>query len=189
MSAKLNTIFGAALIAFFILLPPACKEKAKSEPAEADQVLENFTAFESNSGKRLWDLNAVKAYVHESENTVLLKDFKVRFYKKDWEKLDIPNKTEKDIVDSILKAKSGNIDMTKNDFSTKGETTVTTFEGETLKCDDLYYLAKAKKIFTDSNFTLYRKDSTIKGIGLEATPDLAVVIVKHNRVVVEKKKQ
>ena len=180
------SLAGIILISAFLLFPLSCKKKAKQEQAEAEQVLENFTAFESNSTRRIWDLNAKKAYVQESENIVLLKDFKVRFYKKNWETLDIPKKTEKDIVESILKAKLGKIDERKNDFSTEGETTVETSEGETLKCDGLIYRSAEKKIFTDSKFTLYRKDSTIRGEGLEATPDLSVVIVKHNKVVVKK---
>ena len=180
-----NMVFRQKNLYFLLaaLLFVSCSRKIETEMPEAEQVIENFTAFESDAGKRIWDLNARKAYVQESENFVLAKDFKVRFYRKGWESSHSPGRKEEDIIDSVLTANSGKIDMQKNDFSTEGKTKVKTSDGETLECEDLRYVAEEKKIFTDSQFTLIRKDSVIKGTGLEATPDLSVVIVKNNRVV------
>ena len=147
--------------------------------------LSTFTAFESVAGKRLWDLNASKAYVHEDEDVTFLEDFKVRFYKKGWEDSYKPGATEKDIIESVVTAKSGKIDMQKNDFYTEGKTLVTNHEGDVLECEDLRYLASKKRIFTDSDFVLSRTNSTTKGKGLEATPDLSVIILKKSKVIVK----
>ncbi|PIZ13861.1 MAG: hypothetical protein COY53_02580, partial [Elusimicrobia bacterium CG_4_10_14_0_8_um_filter_37_32] len=78
------------------------------------------------------------------------------------------------------------MDIGKNDFHTIGKTTVITADNEILECEDLKYVDREKKIFTDSSVVITRKDSVIKGKGLEATPDLSSVIVKNNRVEIKK---
>lgn len=150
-----------------------CSRKIEFGDKGPEQVLENFTVFETDCGKKIWDLTAAEAQISEKTKIILLNDFKVKFY-------------NNDKLSSVLKSSKGKIDSQNNNFFTEDKTTVTTSDGEILYCDNLKYISKDKKIFTDSNVKIVRKDYIITGTGLEATPDLSVVIIKQNKTVLKR---
>src|SRR3989339_221301 len=145
----------------------AVKRAARS--AGPEQVLKNFTVFESRNGIKNWVLAANEAQVFESQKNARLADFTVKFFTAD-------GKTTK----AVLKAKSGEIDTARNDFYTKGPTTITSANNDVLDSSDLRYKADTKKIYGDSYVKLTRKDGVVEGMGLEAEPDLSSVIIKES---------
>lgn len=147
----------------------------KRKEKKPEQILQNFTAFESKDGIKLWKLIAKEAQIYESESNVKLRDFKVTFFKKNG----------KDI-DAVITALKGEIDTNANNFYTEGETVVTNSLKEVLECVGLYYDTNQQKIFSDSDVTLTRADSIVRGKGFEATPDLSSVIIKENIVNLKK---
>lgn len=155
-----------------------CSEESnyqKRKEKKPEQILERFTAFESKDGIKIWKLVAKEAQIFESESNTNLKDFIVTFFKSDGKS-----------VDAVLQAPSGEMDMRVNNFKTQGRTIVKNSIKEVLECTDLYYNAKDKKIYSDSDVRLTRADSIVKGKGFEATPDLSSVIIKENVVNVKK---
>ena len=152
---------------------------------EAEQVIEQFTAFESDQGKKIWDLTAAKGY--EENNVTIVKDFVVRFYRKGLTLAQMNALKDKDRINSTLKAACGRIvaiDTQKSDFFTEGKTYITTPYGEKLVTSDLTYSSDKKKIYTEAEYVLTRNDSVIRGKGLEAEPDLSVIILKNNRILI-----
>jgi len=177
------------LLILFLLFILSCNtnsinnvEKTQDNtPSPPEQVLNKFSAYGTKEGKKIWYLTAEKAYVYESKNIALLEKFNVKFFKTD-KNTNLPTNQ----ISSVIKSNSGEMDIGKNDFHTIGKTTVITADNEILECEDLKYVDREKKIFTDSSVVITRKDSVIKGKGLEATPDLSSVIVKNNRVEIKK---
>ena len=173
------------LLILFLLFILSCNtnsinnvEKTQDNtPSPPEQVLNKFSAYGTKEGKKIWYLTAEKAYVYESKNIALLEKFNVKFFKTD-KNTNLPTNQ----ISSVIKSNKGEMDIGKNDFHTIGKTTVITADNEILECEDLKYVDREKKIFTDSSVVITRKDSVIKGKGLEATPDLSSVIVKNNRV-------
>ena len=143
---------------------------------EVNQVIENFNMFESNSGIKKWNMTAETAQFVENEKYVLLINYTVKFF----------NEKKQGVVRSVLTALKGRLDTKTNDFYTIGETTVTNFGNEILWCRDLRYVSKKERIFTDSKIRIERKDSLLTGTGLEATPDFESIIIKQNRIEVNK---
>ena len=151
------------------------------EESTPEQVLEDFTAYSTKGGRKAWFLEAQRSQVYESRNIASLEEFSVKFYK-----TDKTNSFPTDEISSVIRAGRGELDISRNNFTTMGKTTVTTWDNELLECEDLRYVENEKKIFTDSSVVITRENSIIRGRGLEATPDLSVVVVKHNRVDVKR---
>ncbi|MFN3967090.1 MAG: LPS export ABC transporter periplasmic protein LptC, partial [Endomicrobiia bacterium] len=171
------SIFISLFITYYSLLILSCKtkENIKQQIGEPEQVLKNFTAFESKEGKKIWRLVAEEAMVYESEKIVILKNFSVNFFSEEG------NKSV-----AILKAPSGRINSDTNDFFTEGKTLLKTNNNEILECKNLIYRSSLRKIFSDSEVKLTRKDAIITGKGIEATPDLSSIIIKENIVEIKK---
>jgi len=138
-----------------------------------EQVIKNFTAYQTKSGRKLWDLTAKQANIYKDNNLVKLKDIFIKFY-------DTKKKIK--FVISTLKAQEGKINTDTNDFYTIGYTTVTNYDNEILYCFDLKYISSEDKIFTESNIKLIKEDTIITGEDLEASIDLKKILIKKNKI-------
>ena len=169
------------LLATHYLLLTGCEKKENIESiteireSSPEQIIKNFTAFESKAGKKVWSMIAEQAEIFESKNSagksISIKNFTIKFYSEDGK-----------FVDGVLNASKGEIDTAKNEFKTFGKTTLNSASGEKLECTDLYYDPKTQKIYSDSQVKLIRKDAIITGKGIVANPDLSSVIIKENMV-------
>jgi len=164
---KINRIILILLVCAFA----GCSDEALTSKPQTgpEQVLKKFTAFESKNGIKNWTLTAREAQIFESQKNAKLKDFLVNFFTDDGKH-----------IKAILKAKSGEIDTSKNDFYTKGPTTITSTDNTVLQSADLRYKSDTKKIYGDSYVKLIKADGIVEGKGLEAEPDLSSVIIKES---------
>ncbi|MEW6041412.1 MAG: LPS export ABC transporter periplasmic protein LptC, partial [Elusimicrobiota bacterium] len=84
-----NISISVFLISILLLFFAGCSGESKKNyrlPA-ADQVLENFSTFRSERGKKVWELVSTRAKIYEKQNIVEVMDFKVDFYSKDGSKV------------------------------------------------------------------------------------------------------
>ncbi|OGS19939.1 MAG: LPS export ABC transporter periplasmic protein LptC [Elusimicrobia bacterium RIFOXYA2_FULL_40_6] len=164
---KFGRIAVAALVFGFF----GCSDKALTSKSQAgpEQVLKKFTAFESKNGIKNWTLIAQEAKIYESHKNAQLKDFLVNFFTDDGKQ-----------IKAVLKAQLGEIDTDKNDFYTKGPTTITSADNTVLQSTDLRYKSDTKKIYGDSYVKLIKSDGIVEGKGIEAEPDLSSVIIKES---------
>jgi len=171
-----NFLIHPLLIATSLLLTVGCNkpENKTEQKIQPEQVIKNFSAFETREGKKYWKLVAEEAKIFETKNLATLKNFSINFYSENGEK-----------ISAILKAPAGKIDTNNNDFFTEGKTIIKT-ENEILECENITYKSSLNKIFSDSRVKLTRKDAIVKGKGIEATPDLSSIIIKENLVEVKK---
>ncbi|OGS20873.1 MAG: LPS export ABC transporter periplasmic protein LptC [Elusimicrobia bacterium RIFOXYA2_FULL_39_19] len=167
------------LLFLFPVVCTACVDNnaVMGKKSGSEQILKDFVAFESEKGVKQWTLKSAEAVINDSQKNVQLKAFTVDFYDKDGI-----------TIKSVLKADAGRMDTSKNDFYTKGRTTMKSTVDGLLESTDLYYKAQTKLIYGDSYVKLTRKDSVIEGSGFEATPDFSSVIIKENTVDVKESK-
>ncbi|MDI6641662.1 MAG: LPS export ABC transporter periplasmic protein LptC, partial [Elusimicrobiota bacterium] len=153
---KLGIIFISLLFGLCSLLILSCEKKeniksqtnvAKSAP---EQILKNFTAFESKAGKKVWSLVAESAEVFDK--VTLIQNFTIKFYSENGKS-----------IDGILKASKGEINTEKNEFKTIGKTFLNSSAGEKLECSNLYYNPQTKKIYSDNDVKLERIDAIVTG--------------------------
>jgi LPS export ABC transporter protein LptC len=171
-----NFLIHPLLIAMSLLLTVGCSksENKTEQKVQPEQVIKNFSAFETREGKKHWKLVAEEAKIFETKNLATLKNFSISFYSEDGKK-----------ISATLKAPSGKIYTNNNDFFTEGKTIIKT-EKEKLECENVAYKSSLNKIFSDSNVKLIRQDAIVTGKGIEATPDLSSIIIKENLVEIKK---
>ena len=163
---------------FLLLLVPACKNQdivlqEGTSAKRPEQEIENFTAKQTKEGKPDWILNAASAQILETEKKIFLDAPKILFY-------------EKGVEVSDLVAEKGRINTENYDIWGDGDCLLTTRKGEVLKTRNLHYRSDIKKIVTDEKVKLIRPDEVIDGQGLEATPDLETIIIKKQKVTLNK---
>jgi LPS export ABC transporter protein LptC len=177
MKAKETPMRNSLFILMTIALFSSCGENRKRPIEEAppipEQAIEKFSITETEGGKPHWVLEAASAQIMESEKRAVLQLPRVKFY-------------QKGEYVSTLVASKGRINTENYDIWGEGKCTLTTAKGETLETSNLHYRSDIQKIVTEDNVKLTRPNETIYGQGMEATPDLASIIIKKQRTEVRR---
>lgn len=167
----------AACVVVSVLSLSSCgrggKDRSAKIPAEPGQEIEHFSVKETRDGSPTWVLDASSAQILEQQKKVLLQNPKIKFYQ-DGEQV------------SDLTADNGRINTENYDIWGDGECLLTTVKGETLTTKNLHYRSDIRKIVTDEKVKLVRPDETITGVGMEATPDLETIIIRKQKVTLNK---
>lgn len=163
------------LTTFFI----ACSKKAverTNQTAKPEQTIEEFSVVDANGGKPHWSLTASSAQILETQKIVLLNSPKIKFFE------------EGKYVSTLVSAK-GKINMDNYDFFADGDCVLTTAKGERLDTRNLRYDSVSKKILTNEKVKLVRPGEVIYGDGLEATPNLEVIKIANQKLIVTDEKK
>jgi LPS export ABC transporter protein LptC len=163
----------------FIVFIISCSKKAvekSSQPAQAEQTIEEFSVVDAKGGKPHWSLTASSAQILETEKVVLLNLPKIKFF-------------EKGKYVSTLTSAKGKINMDNYDFFAEGQCVLTTAKGERLDTSNMRYDSVFKRIVTNEKVKLVRPGQVIYGDGLEATPDLEVIKIKNQELIVNDENQ
>ncbi len=160
-----------AVFLFGLMLLSGCTagpSGGKTSP-DADNRIIGFNLAQTVAGKTDWTLVSKEAVVSEKEKKVYLDGINATFYSKG-----------KQI--SRITSNKGYLDTSTDDLYCQGGCVVTTYRGERLETEELYYKDSLKKIFSDVDVKLLQEDGTIYGKGLEATPDLESIVIKQQRI-------
>lgn len=154
-----NIIVFAAI--FFAI---GCQKEGNWEMPHPAEKITAFTLKEVHGGLLRWELQGESAL--EKGDTIVIYQFILKFYKNDG------------TVASILRADSGYISKETNDLKALGNVIVVSNDSTTLWTDELNWIEEKQKIETES-FIKYKKgEKFYTGEGLEADPDLNLIVVK-----------
>jgi LPS export ABC transporter protein LptC len=151
------------------LLPfGGCKDKpvAGPTPALPNQIIECFTLHESNSGKRLYTLQASRALVYEAEQRVDVTELHVSFY------------DDNGAVHSTLVADQGTIYSRTEDLVARGNVSVTTEDSTVLLTDSLAWSNAARLVRTDAPLLISTPKGRVKGKGLVSDAGLSKIEIQ-----------
>ncbi len=181
-----KTISGFSVLALLFIAgcyaPPTTPADFADKP---DQWVEKFTITETRSGVPVWVLNSEIAKFYNSQSKVVLDNIKIEF-------MSMPPSVKKRSKESLMQAKKaqtlsarlsapkGEVQTVTRDLSAWGGVHVQSQDGSTLSTERLNYSAARQRVWTESHVKIVRKESTLIGEGMEATPDLSTVkIFKH----------
>jgi len=162
-------VLGAVFFMVFYSFQRSKKDKDENPPPIPEQAIEKFNITETEKGMPHWVLDASAAQILDTQKKVLLTSPCIKFY-------------EGGKYVSTLIAATGRINTDTYDMWGDGNCFLTTAKGETLETSNLHYRSDVKRVFTDEKVKLVRADETIYGVGLEATPDLEMILIKKQRV-------
>ncbi|MDR1195003.1 MAG: LPS export ABC transporter periplasmic protein LptC [Endomicrobium sp.] len=165
------------IIFFALIFCLGCKQEKtviEETPPMAEQAVEQFTITETEEGKLKMVLESESAIIDETKKEAVLKLPRVKFYK------------EGEYV-STLVTESATINLETYDVFGHGKCTVDTANNEHLQTTDLQYNAKKNIVFSKNNVKLTRQDEIVYGKGFEADTDLEKIIIKKQRVELNKK--
>jgi len=146
---------GYALAAVFLVLL-ACNDKpvCGPNPVLPNQTVEALTLHESSSGKRLYTLEAQKAYVYDPAQRVDVTGVRVLFY------------DEVGRVSSTLVADEGSIYSRNEDLVARGHVVVRTADSTKLETDSLAWSNQRQLVRTDADLVIVTPKGRIEGKGL-----------------------
>ncbi|MBN1823592.1 MAG: LPS export ABC transporter periplasmic protein LptC [Endomicrobiales bacterium] len=171
----ISALFLGAFL-FFLFSTDDVGKEGENAPPIPEQAIEKFNVTETEAGKTKWVLDAKSAQIVESQKKVYLDAPVIKFY-------------EGGEYVSTLVSEKGRIDSNNYDIWGDGKCLLTTVKGERLDTHNLHYKSEIKRIVTEEKVKLERKDETIYGQGMEATPDLETIMIKKQRVVMHEKKK
>lgn len=157
------------------LLPFAAGCRRSGGPAgeEPVQRLEGLRLSQSTLGSPGWDLNAPSAELVEGDKLAQLSEPQLAFYEK-----------KKQV--STVTARSGLVHMDTYDVTLTSDVVVRSLrDASTLTTQTLQYSSKLKKFVTDAEVLVKRPGGTLRGRGLEASPDLSDIAIFHQRTQLE----
>ena len=156
---------------FVILLCPfllflGCRHRPTPESTTLpDQVIEEFRLHESQSGRRLYTLEAERALVYENEQRSDVVQPKVLFY------------DEGSRIYATLWADSGTIYSRTEDLMAKGRVRVVTADSTVLVTDSLAYNNRKQVVRTNAPVLIQTPEGTVSGQGLISDPGLMKIEV------------
>jgi len=156
---------GSYLLAAVSLMLLGCNEKpvCGPNPVLPNQVIEAFTLNESSSGKRLYTLEAQKAYVYDPVQRVDVTGLRVLFY------------DEKGGVNSTLVADEGSIYSRNEDLVARGNVIVRTSDSTKLETDSLAWSNQRRLVRTDADLVIETPKGRIEGRGLVSDAGLSKI--------------
>jgi len=143
----------------------ACNDKpvCGPNPVLPNQVVEAFTLHESSSGKRLYTLEAQKAYVYDPAQRVDVTGLRVLFY------------DEVGGVNSTLVADEGSIYSKNEDLVARGHVIVRTSDSTMLATDSLSWSNQLRLVRTDADLVIQTPKGRIEGKGLVSDAGLTKI--------------
>jgi LPS export ABC transporter protein LptC len=158
-----KTVFCVLCSVFCVLL--ACDEKpvCGPNPVLPSQVIEAFTLHESSSGKRLYTLEAQKAYVYDPAQRVDVTGLRVLFY------------DEVGGINSTLVADEGSIFSKNEDLVARGHVIVRTSDSTMLTTDSLSWSNVGRLVRTDADLVIETPKGRIEGKGLVSDAGLTKI--------------
>lgn len=156
------------IILFVLIIFIACREsepKAGSENVPS-QIVEGFRLMESVSGKKLYQLQALKAYIYEASNKIDVTEPKIIFF----------DDAGKEF--STLVAHSGSVNNKSSDLIARNEVIVQTQDSTYLYTDSLVWLNSRQIVTTDAWVTINSKQGNIEGQGLISDAGLKKIEIK-----------
>lgn len=153
---------------YVLIIFISCRESEPKPGAEniPSQIVEGFRLTESVSGKKLYQLQAVKAYLYESSNKIDVTEPKIIFF-------DDRGKEFSNLV-----ARSGSINNKSSDLIARNEVIVQTQDSTYLYTDSLVWLNSRQIITTDAWVTINSKQGNIEGQGLISDAGLKKIEIK-----------
>ena len=156
------------IILFVLIIFIACREsepKAGSENVPS-QIVEGFRLMESVSGKKLYQLQALKAYIYEASNKIDVTEPKIIFF----------DDAGKEF--STLVAHSGSVNNKSSVLIARNEVIVQTQDSTYLYTDSLVWLNSRQIVTTDAWVTINSKQGNIEGQGLISDAGLKKIEIK-----------
>jgi len=157
-----------------VVLLGACHSKRAATAEQPSQRLESVEMSQSTLGKPAWRRRARAATLENGDAVALLDAPEVSFYKE-----------RKEV--STVSAESGVLQTDTHDVTLSTNVVVRSLEDKsTLKTSELVYSSQKKKFLTDKDVLVTRPGGTLRGRGLEASPDLSDIRIFNQRTVMEK---
>jgi LPS export ABC transporter protein LptC len=140
----------------------ACNDKpvCGPNPVLPNQEIDAFTLHESSSGKRLYTLEAQKAYVYDPAQRVDVTGLRVLFY------------DEVGGITSTLVSDEGSIYSKNEDLVARGHVVVRTSDSTLLETDSLAWSNQRRLVRTDADLVIQTPKGRIEGKGLESDAGL-----------------
>lgn len=150
------------------LLLGGCLERQMPPGEERlpDQVIEEFELVETASGRRVFRLEAVRAFVYDADGRVEVHSPRVTFLDDDGS------------VFSTLEADSGTISPKSQDLVARGHVRIATEEGTSLATDSLTWSNREQVVRTDAPVVVGTPSGRIEGHGLVSDAGLSKVTIK-----------
>jgi LPS export ABC transporter protein LptC len=158
-----------------LLVASACEDSGArptttvQAPDTADQVLEGFSHYVTNSGIRRSRVEADTAYFYEGTQITNLTKLKVTFY-------DL-----KGAESSTLTAKRGVYRWQDGSMEANDNVVVVAPDGRRLTTERLRYDNASNQISTDRHFTFERGDEHLEGTSFRSVPDFRNVVTDRPR--------
>ncbi len=157
------------LLAVALLPAAACGPKRAAPAEERTQTLEGLVLRQSESGRPSWTLKARLAVLREDEKKALLTEPSMEFLRGGK-------------VVSRVTALEGEVGTETRDVRLSRSVALDSLDDKSrLTTDELTYSSERKKFRTDRDVLVMRPEGTLRGRGLEATPDLSEIRVFNQR--------
>ena len=154
-------------------LAAACHRSGGPAGEEPTQRLEGLRLSQSTLGSPGWDLDARSAELIEGDKLADLTQPALAFYEK-----------KKEV--STVTARKGLVHMDTYDVTLTSDVVVRSLRDDsTLRTEVLRYSSQRKKFLTDAEVEVKRPGGTLRGRGLEASPDLSDIAIFHQRTQLE----
>jgi len=156
------------VVTFVLIILISCRESEPKVGSEniPSQIVEGFRLTESVSGKKLYQLQAVKAYLYESSNKIDVTEPKIIFFDDSGREF------------SNLVARSGSVNNKSSDLIARNEVIVQTQDSTYLYTDSLVWLNSRQIVTTDAWVTINSKQGNIEGQGLISDAGLKKIEIK-----------
>jgi LPS export ABC transporter protein LptC len=161
------------MMAAILLLLVGCGEEnrmeSRTEPGDVpDQILEDFTTSQTDSGKVSWTLTAPEARVYSSRNLVVAERPHIDFYEEDGTR------------SSVLDALEGTVFRETGDMEARKNVVLTTNEDYVLATESLRWNQETEKIVTDEFVRITKGENVYTGYGLVCDQRLDVFEIKRD---------
>jgi LPS export ABC transporter protein LptC len=163
-------VIGCALVCACVLAVGGCGKQEGGMPGGSgtrpDQEIDGFTLTQTREGQRVWSLRAANALVYDDADRVEMTDLRLDFF------------DEKGDPQSTLTADEGTLSRRTNDMEATGNVVVYAADGTVLTTERLTWNEMTGKIESDQRVTVTKGRDVMKGVGVEADPDLKNIRVK-----------
>jgi LPS export ABC transporter protein LptC len=162
ISFRNNLIAGAAVLMSLLLVccDRSDEDYSIDEPEICDQVINDFTTIESDSGKVKWKITAPVARVYSSRDLLVTDNPVIYFYDEEGE------------ITSVVTADKGEIDQKTRDLTAIGNVVVKSREGYLLETESLIWVQQKGRIQTEDYVKFTRDGDVVEGYGFRGYPGL-----------------
>jgi len=151
------------LFGLMVCQKPEPKQNQGNTPS---QIVEGFRLTESVSGKKNYELQAVKAYLYDSLHKIEVIEPKIIFFDPDGKEF------------SVLVARAGSVNNKTSDLVARNEVMVRTSDSTYLYTDSLVWLNDRQVVTTDAWVKILSPQGDIEGQGLIADASLSKIEIK-----------